>query len=179
MKDSNILCQIKAYNIAIEKIRPIIRSVILWSFISLLYIYGDLRLNISETDSGESGMVTPWGLPIIGITDNHILVFLLIMTLYFWAKFLFCVIKIHLSIDFCVMVRALFSQESNTERHFAWFEYLEDDNLDHERNTRLFLVNYPIIRFLDYFFAPIIFPVILSSWALISIVRKASIAVLS
>lgn len=69
-----------------EKNRLARRTVFFWAGLTLLYLWGDLNLNIKPLSGGNEGLVTPWGIPISGITENKFLVGLLIINATFWGK---------------------------------------------------------------------------------------------
>lgn len=62
------------------------RIVFIWSGLTLLYLWGDFNLNIKPSLNGEEGLVTPWGIPISGITEIKFLWGLLIINFIFLVR---------------------------------------------------------------------------------------------
>ena len=156
---------------------------VFWSFISIFYVHSDLHLNITEIAEDTRG-ITPWGVPIAGITEEKFLHFLFIMVLYFIIKFFFSMIKINrdtnianifmhfLSVDgFSVGLQTGDGSRKEIIQRFKAARLSKDDPdnnyIERRRYTWLFIYRYRIIGFLDYFFTPIFFPAILGFWALI------------
>ena len=161
------------------------RALVFWSFIPILYLHGDLRLNIATTTTNSGETAKFWGIPVDGITEDKFLCFLFIMILYFIVKFVFYVVKI------IPMMKT--KKDTNICKIFVHFLSLKDrtgngsrkelrekfrENISvHESNTPfdskfesryhtwLFVHRYYIIGFIDYLFSPIIFPALLGLWA--------------
>ena len=70
------------------------KLVVFWSFISLCYIFGDLQV-VQET-AGADSVTTLWGIRLSGITGEKAVILLFILTLYFFIRFLFDIIRISL-----------------------------------------------------------------------------------
>ncbi|MCY4132775.1 MAG: hypothetical protein OXF39_09075 [Nitrospira sp.] len=72
--------ELRNYKTAIESLRPIKRTMLLWSVVSLVYVCGDLEIKSSD--------VGLWGVRITGITDQELTIFLLLATSYYVIKWL-------------------------------------------------------------------------------------------
>lgn len=61
------------------------KPVIFWAALSFFYVEGNIHLNLVATDNGL-GIQTPWGVPIIGMTEEKFLTALAIILGYFWFR---------------------------------------------------------------------------------------------
>ena len=169
------------------------KVAVFWSFASILYVHSDLHLNIYETDENTKGIITPWGIPVTGITEDKFCAFLLIMVLYFIIKFIYSIWKInrdtnirYIFMHFWSIVdhtKDLHTNDDSRKKLISQFEekiYSRPDPVqidtkeEYKRKyyTWLFIYRYRVIGLLDYFFAPIFFPVILGFLALISLAAR-------
>ena len=184
VKEFEELIEMYRDHVGDERNRRTRKISVFWSFISIFYVHSDLHLNITEIAEGTRGIVTPWGIPITGVTEEKFLHFLFIMVLYFIIKFVFSMIKINkdtnivnifmhfLSVDdFSVGLQTGDGSRKEIIQQFKMARLSEDDPdnnyIERRRYTWLFIYRYRIIGFLDYFFTPILFPAILGFWALI------------
>ena len=153
------------------------RALVLWSFIPILYICGDLHLNI--------GTAKISGIPVDGITEEKFLYFLFIMILYFIIKFALYVVKVIFMIraerdmnicEFFVHFRSMKDRTGNSSRKdlrkkFKGNISVHESNMpldpkfERRYHTWLFVHRHNIIGFIDCFFGPIIFPACLGLWA--------------
>ena len=78
--EKNFFAELRNYKTAIESLRPIKRTMLLWSVVSLVYVCGDLEIKSSD--------VGLWGVQITGITDQELTIFLLLATSYYVIKWL-------------------------------------------------------------------------------------------
>ena len=80
-RSQKILSELPSYITLVEELRPLKRPMLLWSAISLVYVYGRLHV---------SGDPSVWGVTITGVTDQKLTIFLFLATLYYtgrWAYF--------------------------------------------------------------------------------------------
>lgn len=158
-----------------ESIRRIRKATIFWSFISILYIFGDLHVNAIKATGGMSGGVTPWGIQISGVTTEKFLMFLLIVTAYYSFQLFFSTVKVFMKYRVCRLVHYLLTmpgedvgrEKAGLEIHAAKSGI--DSNYDRKHERWLFMYKNRVVGFLEHFFAPIIFPVLLSLWAVTSL----------
>ena len=153
------------------------RALVLWSFIPILYLCGDLRLNIDKTTKNVEETVRFMGIPVDGITEEKFLLFLFIMVSYFIVKFILYMIKIisiiRTEINICKFFIRFWYMKGRTEsssRKELREEFKGKNISVHESNmpldskferryhTWLFVHRYHIIGFIDYFLGPIFFP---------------------
>ncbi|MCY3729469.1 MAG: hypothetical protein OXF97_10810 [Nitrospira sp.] len=78
--EKDFFTELRNYKTAIENLRPIKRTMLLWSVVSLVYVCGDLEIKSSD--------VGLWGVQITGITDQELTIFLLLATSYYVIKWL-------------------------------------------------------------------------------------------
>ena len=180
---------------AIGDISPIARKVIFWSFVSLLFIYGDIYVGTAETTEITNNTVTLFGMQFFGITKEKFWYFLITLNLYHAVKFSFSVLKIIIIADSWAALKDTLSVKKS-DRHDSEYEIESIDkklqsgemsgktNLEggrmeftdpkreaeNQRELLLMMKRYNIMGFLEYFFSPIIFPASLSLWALIMLV---------
>ena len=118
------------------------KAAILWSSISLLYIYGDIHINITninETAADGNGVMTPWGVSIIGITEYKFFVFLLIITFYYSVRFWFSVARIMIEVNPFPLFFEIYSYQRNKRSGFS-------RNNDNYQKFSDVLGSYPIGR---------------------------------
>ena len=164
------------------------RALVLWSFIPILYICGDLHLNIGTTNK----MAKFLGIPVDGITEDKFLWFLLIMVFYFIIKFILYVVKIIFMIkaerdmNICEFFMHFWSMKDRTGNNsrkdlrekFKGNISVHESNMpldpkfERRYHTWLFVHHHNIIGFIDYFFGPIIFPACLGLWAFVILVFR-------
>ena len=180
---------------AIGDISPIARKVIFWSFVSLLFIYGDIYVGTAETTEITNNTVTLFGIQFFGITKEKFWYFLITLNLYHAVKFSFSVLKIIIIADSWAALKDTLSVKES-DRHDSEDEIesidkkLQSDEMsgktnleggrmeftdpkreaENQRELLLMMKRYNIMGFLEYFFSPIIFPASLSLWALIMLV---------
>lgn len=65
--EKNFFAELRNYKLAIESLRPIKRPMLLWSVVSLVYVWGGLDLKVNA--------VALWGFQIIGITGEKLTIF--------------------------------------------------------------------------------------------------------
>ena len=174
------------------------KFTILWSSISIFYILGDLHLNVADTGNEEKGNAIAWGIPITGITEDKLLIFLLIMSLYFLAKFVFSIIKLHRQLiitqlfdHFWSLRKDEFTKGSHTDSQGSYLAFQRNEttkeknrpfprivgseidlSISENKNkfdTWLFMYHYSVVGLLEYFFAPVIFPAILGICAIVTL----------
>ena len=158
-----------------EDIRRTRKATIFWSFISILYIYGDLHVNTIKTTGGVSGGATPWGIQIGGVTAEKFLIFLLVITLYYAFQFFFSALKVSMKYKVYRLIHYILTmpgeavgwEEGGLEIHADKSGKDSEYDLKHER--WLFMYKNRVVGFLEHFFAPIIFPALLSLWAVVSL----------
>lgn len=78
--EKDFFIELRNYKSAIESLRPVKRTMLLWSVVSLVYVCGDLEIKSSD--------VGLWGVQITGITDQELTIFLLLATSYYAIKWL-------------------------------------------------------------------------------------------
>ncbi len=71
---------LQSYKATIESLRSLKRPMLLWSALSLVYIYGGLHLKVDA--------IALWGVQITGITEEKFIIFLLLATFYYTSKWL-------------------------------------------------------------------------------------------
>ena len=170
--------------------RPRSRLAVFWSFVSLFYIYGDISIGNREYQNDTVNEVVVWGIPFVGITETTFLSIVFIMTLYSSLKSMFSIIRVHI---LCNSLMAFKEMISLSGFDIGWKEHEEryqtpeppvgisfsghsergpqitekkDERYIDNREVWLFMIKYRLMGFLEYFFAPIIFPTILAFWAL-------------
>ena len=180
----------KHHKKSVVYVHPQSRLIILWSFVSLFYIYGDISIGIREDQHNSANEVVVWGIPFVGITETTFIYFIFIMTIYFFMKFIFSIIRMHIS---CNSWMAFKEMISLSDYDVGWKEGEErykspeppvgisfsvhsegsprvtekkDEEYTDNREMWLFMMRYRLMGFLEYFFAPIIFPAVLAFWAL-------------
>ena len=154
-----------------ESIRRTRKATIFWSFISILYIYGDLHVNTIKTTGGAA----PWGIQIGGVTAEKFLIFLFIITLYYIFQLFFSIVKISMKYKVYRLIHYILTmpgegvgwEEAGLEIHAE--NSGKDSNYDLKHERWLFMYKNRVVGLLEHFFAPIIFPVLLSLWALVSL----------
>ena len=177
------------------------KFAILWSSISIFYTLGDLHLNVADTYNEDKGNAIAWGIPITGITEDKLLIFLLIISFYFLAKFLFSIIKIHRQLIITQLFGHFWSLRKD-ELTRGFHTYTQGSYVDFQRSestkeknqfqtmggvvkpgrtdksisgnkskfdTWLFMYHYWVVGLLDYFFAPVLFPLILGICAIVTL----------
>ena len=151
------------------------RIVVLWSFISLFYIHGGMRIGTEEAYQKASEAVVVWGIPVIGITERVFLFFLLIVILYFTINFAFVTIRIHLAANSWLALKEILCISDHDKGYFDASAQLDhaNENIARESEFALLMVQHPVMGFLEYLFAPILFPAILSLWAIIVLLVRA------
>ncbi len=179
---------IREYREGIEGSRLSRKSIILWTFVSILYIRGGLSLKTAGTG-------TVLGVSIEGITEEKLLWLLLILIMYYAIKYVFALLKIHRRLEVCEqlslfklccwflfavsdeqMKRAVSDLRmapypEHTQKNIGGDMIVKD--LDgEERNTLLFWRHSRLFGGLEYVLMPIIFPTTLFLWALIEIVWR-------
>ena len=186
----NIEQQMKRHNDAVGKIYPYARKVIFWSFISIFIICGD----ISIRDANVSA--TLFGVQISNFTQKKLLFILLVMTIYCGTKFAFSVVRNGIIANsWSVFKNNIFTTDFDKGCSDAEIQQIEqninsikggtthldggsidlsDPKKEHEDKRKLLLLmkRYNIIGFIEYFFAPIIFPTFLLLWASIILVKE-------
>ncbi len=102
------------------------KLTILWSFISIFYVLGDLGLNVAHTGNEEEVGAIVRGILITGITESKLLIFLIIILTYFMVKFIFSTWKLHRQLNgtrllkhFWTSRKGEFTQPSYFELHFS------------------------------------------------------------
>ena len=83
---STFLSTFTEYQTAIEELRPLKRPMLLWSTVSLLYVFGGLQF--ADTTTSNTTSVTLWGFQIIGLTDTKLTIFFFLTTLYYTVRWL-------------------------------------------------------------------------------------------
>ena len=197
---ANIEKYIKRHEKSLKEVFPFARKVILFSFVSLFCIFGDMYIGTENANTS----ITLFGLQIFGITQKKFLLLLLIMNIYFFARFAFSVIKnIIIANSFSLFKDVIgignldrYNEELNrmaleemtselignikSEDHAdseidANRENQEITNLEEETENKreiLLMMKYNVLGFLEYFFAPIFCPTILGLCALIMLVKQ-------
>ena len=163
---------LKTHKKSIGDTRQSSKRTVLWSSASLFYIYGDITIgtNGSQQDTGSEAVV--WGIPFIGITEMTFESLIFIMTLYFFVKTIFSIIRVHIICDSWMAFKEMLSlSDRDVDRNEAMLQEYEhrsknDDENKHNLETWLFMMKFRLMGFLEYFFAPIIFPTVLAFWAL-------------
>lgn len=135
------------------------KPVIFWAALSFFYVEGDIHLNLVATDNGM-GIQTPWGVPIIGMTEEKFLTALAIILGYFWFRFSSLMF---LSYSFRM---AELSQELNSQEHQSaphWQSSISDAReafyylLHHFYENFLKRISYAMYNLL-YYLVPIFLP---------------------
>ena len=169
---------LKTHKKSIGDTRQSSKRTVLWSSVSLFYIYGDITIgtNGNQQDTGSEAVV--WGIPFIGITEMTFVSFVFIITLYFFAKMIFSIIRIHIICDSWMVFKEMLSlSDRDVHQNEAMLQEYgrrsENDDKDrHNLETWLFMMKYRLMGFLEYFFAPIIFSTVLAFWALFMLVME-------
>lgn len=175
---------VKDHKREVAKVRRAGRLTVLWSFISLFFVYGDMTIGVDEGNrsSGEAAIV--WGIPIIGITEETFLFFLLIMTMYYMVNFVFVIVRVHIMSNSWQALKVILCMPMS-EKDKAWSEIELEEEVEQQfagKNTEgsdeqkaaeaenreliRLMIRYRLMGFLEYFFAPIFFPAVLCLWAL-------------
>ena len=68
------------YHATIDELRPLKRPMLLWSTVSLLYVFSGLHL--------KGNTASLWGFQIIGLTDTKFTIFFFLTTLYYTVRWL-------------------------------------------------------------------------------------------
>ena len=168
---------LKQHKEKVEFTRRSARLVVFWSFISLCYTLGDLKISTSENS------FAPWGIKLEGITSDKINVLLLILTTYFFANFLFVMTKVHLMANSILAIKDMVSvgdSEEEFQRGLPPSRVNMDDmakdrrreEVEKWRDTWLMMLRYPIFGFLEYFFASAIFPFLLYVGSTVMLLRE-------
>ena len=187
--DSEYECM-KHHKKSIISTRPQSRLAVFWSFVSLFYIYGDISIGIRDNQTDTVSEVVVWGIPFVGITETTFLSIVFIMTLYYSLKSIFSIIRVHILCNSLMAFKEMISLASfgigwkeygQTYRNpkapvgnsFSghlegnpWITERKDEEYIDKREVWLFMMKFRLMGFLEYFFAPIVFPIILSIWAL-------------
>ena len=181
-KEFDELIEIYKKHVDEEPNRRTRKSAILWSSISIFYTLGDLHLNVADTGNEGKGYAVAWGIPITGITEDKLLIFLLIVSSYFLAKFFFFVLKLHRQFKIIQILNCFWSLRKDkftvmfhtpTQGSYVDFQRkISPEPIYKHRNTYdtwLFMYHYRIVGLLEYFFAPLIFPAILGICAIVTL----------
>ena len=83
-KFSTFLSSFPEYQATIEELRPLKRPMLLWSTVSILYVFFGLQLDAGEV----SDKASLWGFQIVGLTDNKLTIFFILTTLYYTVRWL-------------------------------------------------------------------------------------------
>ena len=83
-KFSTFLSSFPEYQATIEELRPLKRPMLLWSTVSILYVFFGLQLDAGEA----SGKASLWGFQIVGLTDNKLTIFFILTTFYYTVRWL-------------------------------------------------------------------------------------------
>ena len=180
----------KHHKKSIINTRPQSRLSVFWSFVSLFYIYGDISIGIRDNQTDTVSEVVVWGIPFVGITETTFLSIVFIMTLYYSLKSIFSIIRVHIFCNSLMAFKEVISLSSfdiGWKGHEQTYRNLKapvgislsghlegnpqiterkDEEYVDKREVWLFMMEYRLMGFLEYFFAPIIFPSILAFWAL-------------
>ena len=89
------LLSFPGYLDTIEELRPVKRPVLLWSAVSLIYVFGGLQLS----DNTDNTSVSLRGFQIIGLTDTKLTIFFILATLYYTVRWLWTTLRIRTYID--------------------------------------------------------------------------------
>ena len=170
---------------SIGNVSPFARKLIFWSFVSLFCIYGDIYVGTTEKTEATDNMVTLFGIGFFGITKEKFWYFLLTLNLYHSVNFTFSILKVIIIADSwtafkdTLLVTKFDRGVSEAEIELIDEKLKYDDmhgktnfgqEAGNERELLLMMKRYNIMGFLEYFFSPIIFPAILSLWALVMLV---------
>lgn len=77
---STFLSSFPEYHTTIEGLRPLKRPMLLWSTVSLLYVFSGLRLKVDTASL--------WGFQILGMTDTKLTIFFFLTTFYYTVRWL-------------------------------------------------------------------------------------------
>ena len=161
----------------IDGVQKSARQTLFWSFVSLFYILGNMHIGVRETHQNTDGEISVWGIPIFGISEKTFLTFLLIMTSYRAIIFLFLILKIHMVGNLLLALKEIICA---SQYDAAWKEARLEENsvteTDEEyrrnRDVWLFMMDHRFMGMLEYFFAPILFPALLSLAALVMLATR-------
>ena len=115
-KEFDELIEIYKIHVNDERNRRTRKLTILWSSVSIFYILGDLHLNVTNTGNEDEGNAIAWGIPITGITEEKLLIFLFIISLYFLAKFFFSIVKLNRQLNLIYLFNHFWSLGKNEHR---------------------------------------------------------------
>lgn len=140
------------------------KPVIFWAALSFFYVEGDIHLNLVATDNGL-GMQTPWGVPIVGVTEEKFLTALAIILGYFLFRLGGLIVLSFVS-DVTETVLADHSHECQRQRDIEagyldpnWKPSSSDEGEARYRRLDFFYgktIGY--ISYLLYYFVPIFLP---------------------
>lgn len=174
------------------------RLVVFWSFVSVFYIYGDISIGIQDPQKNLNEEVIVWGIPFLGVTEKTFLSFLCILVLYYSINLLFVIMRVHIISNSILALKeivCLSKYSTGWVEHDVGYENPEppvgisfsvtsggghkvsekrDDEYAEKREMWLFMMKYRTMGFFEYFLAPIIFPIAISSWALSALLAKVS-----
>ena len=180
--------QTRRHKDAIGRIYPFARKVVFWSFASLFIICGD----ISIKDADASAAL--FGIHISNFTQKKFLFILLILTVYYGVKFIFSVIRNGIIANSWSVFKnnicttgfdkgrseaEIHQIERNINSTSGKITHIDGGSVklsdprardEDKRELLLLMKRYNIVGFLEYFFAPIIFPALLFLCALAMLV---------
>ena len=185
----------KHHKKSIANTRPKPRLIVFWSFVSLFYVYGDISIGNRGNQDNSVNEVVVWGVPFIGIAETTVLSFVFILILYHFLKLMFSIVRVHILCNSLMAFKEFISLSgydtgwNEHEERYGNHERLvgislsvrserglrvtdprsterKDEEYIDNREMWLFMMKYRLMGFLEYFFAPIVFPIVLAFWAL-------------
>jgi len=141
------------------------KLVVFWSFVSLCYIFGDLQID-------PENEIVVWGIKLLGVTNQKIVILLAIINVYFLMNFIFIVIRVCLTSNSIVALIDMISMNREEkiraqDKILNWKDYDDDDPAkEKRREISSMMIKFRYMGALEYFFAPIIFPSLLGFLAI-------------
>lgn len=163
--DDELYDRIEEYKKGIKGIRRSLIATLLFSVISLLYVYDYFYLN-------ENKGFTLWGSTLGSFVEDKRSIVLFYMTIGITIYYFFFFAKACIKSKVNSWIWTIF-RRSKSERHFdeAWLE-AEHPKDKTKRDTGLFIFRLWLFGFVEYLLMPLILPAALSGWALFMLAMK-------
>ena len=192
-RSKKILSELPEYVALIKELSPLKRPMLLWSVASLVYVWGGLHF--------QSGKVALWGVQITGITEVELIGFLFLAILYYtlrWAWSSWLRLRPYWMGGFIGELWKPVTQTKMADETREYFNFGEDRykakatndpgdktigvivNDRHLTATLYTLIHtgfsFRIVKFMEHFGAPHIFPLLIAISALTSLLFRFLVA---
>ena len=157
---------LEEYKKGIKEIRRSLIATLLFSVVSLLYVYGYFY-------SGGSTVFTLWGSTLGSFMEKKRSIVLFGITSGIFVYYFFFLTKTFIKSKAYSWIWSIYLQpwpERHFHEAFLQAEHPEDET---RRDTGLFIFRHRLFGFVEYLLIPAILPMVLSVWALSMLARKA------